>query len=175
MLLKIYFKRKEIIMSKFDKILVFDMDGTLFDFYGVPNWHDAIYVTFETTPYAISKPMYDPKELNAILHELKRQGWYIVINTWLCQTEIEEFHEAIRNVKLQRLAEIEFPYDFFIATKYGVDKQAPFANIKNGIQIIVDDSAAIRDAWNGPTIDATQNIIPALKQLLITEKEILYV
>lgn len=161
-------------MQNFNKILVFDMDGTLFDFYGVEGWQHYLDDLQDTTPYAVAKPFYNPAELNTIINQLRAQGWYIVVNTWLSKVKTETFHNAIREVKLQRLAEIQFPYDYFIATDYGIDKQAPFANITNGIQILIDDNAAIRNAWNGPTIDATQNIILALKQLLLHDMEVDY-
>lgn len=158
-------------MNNYKKILVFDLDGTIFDFYGVDGWKHYLDDLQDVTPYAIAKPFYNPDELNAVINSLKSQGWYIVVNTWLSITKTEEFHNAIREVKLQRLAEIQFPYDYFIATDYGVDKQEPFLTIKDGMQILVDDNADIRAAWNGPTIDATQNIIPFLKQLLIKETD----
>ena len=161
-------------MQNFNKILVFDMDGTIFDFYGVEGWQHYLDDLQDPTPYAIAKPFYNPAELNLIINQLRAQGWYIVVNTWLSKFKTEAFHAAIREVKLQRLADIQFPYDYFIATDYGVDKQLPFVNITDGIQIIVDDNADIRHAWNGPTIDATQNIIPALKQLLIKDLEVDY-
>lgn len=161
-------------MSKFNKILVLDMDGTLVDFYGVEGWQHYLDDLQDPTPYRIAKPFYDKNVLNSILNTLHSQGWYIVINTWLSRVKTETFHAAIKEAKLECLTALEIPYDYFLATDYGVDKQAPFANLKNSIQVLVDDNADIRAAWNGPTIDASQNIIPALTALINYETEVVY-
>ena len=155
-----------------NKILVLDMDGTFVDFYGVEGWKHYLDDLQDETPYVIAKPVYDMNRFNRVLRQLKMQGWVIIVNTWLSRTKTEEFHERIRNAKLNWLAKYAVPYDMFISTDYGVDKQSMIKKL-GGLQIIADDNADIRATWDGPTIDATQDIIPALESLLI--KEVLYV
>ena len=48
-----------------EKTLVFDMDGTIADLYGVEGWLDMLRGE-DATPYAIANPLYDMEMLNAI-------------------------------------------------------------------------------------------------------------
>jgi phosphoserine phosphatase len=48
-----------------NKILVFDMDGTIANFYGVKGWLDYL-INEDTTPYEIAEPLYDMDVLNEI-------------------------------------------------------------------------------------------------------------
>lgn len=152
-------------IKNIDKILVFDMDGTIADFYGVENWQHYLDDLQDATPYRVAKPMYNMTELNALLIELKRQGWYIVINSWLSRVSTPEFHEQIVAAKQEWLLRYNFPADYCIFTNYGVDKHAPF-KYHNGMHVLIDDNAEIRDNWHGPSIDANQDIMPALRALL---------
>ena len=52
------------------KILVFDMDGTIADLYGVENWLSLLRAE-NPLPYEIAKPLYDMDELEQILIQLK--------------------------------------------------------------------------------------------------------
>ena len=67
-----------------NKILVFDMDGTIANFYGVKGWLDYL-INEDTTPYEIAEPLYDMDILNNILKDLKNKGWKIVVTTWLAK------------------------------------------------------------------------------------------
>lgn len=146
------------------KYLVLDMDGTLVDFYGVDGWQHYLDDLQDETPYRVAKPFYDPMVLNNTLDKLKRQGWTIIINSWLSKTKTEDFHNRIRNAKLEKLDELQIPYDMIFFLDYGTDKQDCIRHL-GGIQVLVDDNADIRASWNGPTIDATKNIIPILNKL----------
>ena len=60
------------------KTLVFDMDGTIADLYGVKNWlHDLRMESVR--PYTQAKPIYDMELLNDILLMLKACGWRAAI------------------------------------------------------------------------------------------------
>lgn len=149
------------------KAIIFDMDGTLFDFYGVEGWEHDLYDLRSARPYALAKPMYNKNVLNRYINILKQNGWTIFVNSWLARNKTPEYHEEIKSVKLNRLAEIEFPYDFAIFTDYGVDKQESVKDYYT-TQVLVDDNPDICAKWNGITINANQNILPALEQLIKT-------
>ena len=51
------------------KEICFDMDGSIADFYGVPNWLEMIRA-FDPTPYKIAKPMWDMSALANVLNQL---------------------------------------------------------------------------------------------------------
>ncbi len=148
-----------------NKTLVFDMDGTIANFYGVDNWLENIR-NENTRPYEIAKPLYDMEVLNAILITLKSQGWRIAITTWLAMGSSVEFENRTRNAKLEWLAKYDFPYDEIHLVRYGTTK-ANCTRSKGGYQILVDDNAKIRQGWSlGSTIDANNNILDALITLL---------
>lgn len=149
-----------------NKTLVFDMDGTIADLYGVDGWLEMLRAE-DTTPYKVAEPMYDMEQLNTILEILHQLGWHIVINTWLAMQATDEYKKATRKVKKEWLDRYNFPYDEFHAVQYGTPKHytTPYENA-----ILFDDSDDVREKWNkGIAVDAKENIIPFLKSLLLTE------
>lgn len=150
------------------KTLVFDMDGTLADLYGVDGWLKDLR-NENTRPYAVADPMYDMNVLNELLNELKSYGWRIVVNTWLAKGASKAYDDAVRMTKKEWLARYGFPYDEIHLTKYGRTKADATRHI-GGYQILVDDNEKIRRGWNlGATIDANEDIITALMELLAEE------
>ena len=148
-----------------NKTLVFDMDGTIANFYGVDNWLENIR-NENTRPYEVAEPLYDMEVLNAILITLKSQGWRIAVTTWLAMGSSVEFENRTRNAKLEWLAKYDFPFDEIHMIRYGTTK-ANATRSKGGYQILVDDNAKIRQGWNlGSTIDENENILEKLVALL---------
>lgn len=147
-----------------NKILVFDMDGTIANFYGVKGWLDYL-INEDTTPYEIAEPLYDMDVLNAILHELKNDGWKIIVTTWLAKDGTKEYNNRTRKAKLDWLAKYNFPYDEIHLVKYGTTK-ANCTRKHGGYQILVDDNENVRKGWRlGDTINANKNIIKNLINL----------
>lgn len=148
-----------------NKTLVFDMDGTIFDFYGVDGWLEDIR-NENTRPYDIAKPLYNMEVLNAILDLLKAQGWHIVITSWLAKDATKAFEDAIRISKIKSLKRYNFKYDEIHLVRYGTTK-ANCTRSKGGFQVLIDDNEQIRKGWHlGATIDANKNIIDELINLL---------
>ena len=148
-----------------NKTLVFDMDGTLADFYGVANWLDYLLAE-DTTPYEVASPLYNMEYLSALLKILKFQGWHIVVTTWLAKGGSKEYNERTRIAKLDWLAKYNFPYDEIHLVKYGTTKANCTRKI-GGYQILVDDNETIRKGWSlGKTIDANKNILKDLEKLV---------
>jgi hypothetical protein len=146
------------------KMLVFDMDGTIADLYGVENWLTDLQ-TEKTRPYEIAKPLYDMKDLTNILNMLKSKGWKIVITTWLAKNASKEYNKAVAVAKKEWLAKYNFPYDEIHCIKYGTTK-ANCTRKKGGFQILIDDNKKVRDGWTlGTTVNASYNITNFLKAL----------
>ena len=148
-----------------NKTLVFDMDGTIADFYGVNGWLDMLHAE-NPLPYRIARPLYNMVLLNEILNLLKNDGWRIVVTTWLAKDATKAYNEKVRTAKLEWLDRYNFPYDEIHLVKYGTTK-ANCTRKHGGFQILVDDNAKVRQGWKlGDVIDANENIIPHLQRLV---------
>jgi hypothetical protein len=149
-----------------NKTLVFDMDGTIADFYNVANWL-AYLMEENTTPYEVASPLYDMEYLNALLTILKRQGWKVVVTTWLSKGGTKEFNDRTRKAKIDWLEQYNFPYDEIHLVKYGTTKANCTRKI-GGYQILIDDNPQVRKGWTlGSTINAeNENILKELEKLI---------
>lgn len=147
------------------KILVFDMDGTIVDLYGVDNWLADLRA--ETPrPYINAEPLYNMSELVKILNALKACGWLIVVTSWLSKGASIGYDIEVRRAKREWLEKYNFPADEMHFVKYGTTKAACTRH-KGGFQVLVDDNEKVRKGWHlGTTINAKENIIPELLKLL---------
>ena len=147
-----------------NKTLVFDMDGTIADFYGVEGWLEYLQAS-DTTPYETAEPLYNMDILNALLKVLRAQGWKVAITTWLAKGGSKEYNNRTRKAKLEWLAKYDFPYDEIHLVKYGTTK-ANCTRKKADFQILIDDNKKVRDGWTlGTTVNAEFNIMNFLKAL----------
>ena len=144
-----------------NRTIVFDMDGTIADFYGVENW--LIEIRNESVkPYELAKPLYDMETLNVILDFLKISGWRIVVTSWLAKDSTKEYKEKVRKAKLEWLKKYDFPFDEIHLVQYGTTKANCTRHI-GGFQVLVDDNEKVRNGWTlGDTINANENILEKL-------------
>ena len=144
-----------------NKTLVFDMDGTIANLYGVNGWL-ADLRNENVRPYVEAAPLYNMEELANLLNTFKACGWRVVVTTWLAKDATKEYDNAVRKAKIDWLAKYAFPYDEIHLVKYGTTKANCTRKI-GGFQVLVDDNEAIRRGWTlGATIDANENIIEKL-------------
>ncbi len=147
-----------------NKVLVFDMDGTIADLYGVEGWLDCLMAE-DARPYTDARPFYDMWAMMEVLNELKNDGWYIVVTTWLAKNATKEYDKAVREAKFEWLERFGFPYNELHMVKYGTTK-ANCTRKLGGHQILIDDNAKVRKGWTlGPTFDANKNVYEFLKNL----------
>ena len=164
----IYLQGKEREVRLMNKTIVFDMDGTIVDFYGVANWLEYLQDK-NPTPYIVAQPLVDMGTLNALLNVLKSMGWRVVVTSWLAGGSTKEFDSEVRNAKLDWLEKYDFPFDEVHLVKYGTTK-ANCTRKLGGYQILVDDNENVRNGWNlGVTINANENIIEEIKKIIISE------
>ena len=126
-----------------EKKLVFDMDGTLADFYGVEGWLEYLENS-DTTPYEIAKPLVDFKELNSLLKQLQTIGFKVVVTSWLAKNASQEFDKKVRQAKKAWLEKYGMPIDEIHLVKYGTPKQQCS---KGDEQILFDDNADVRKSF----------------------------
>ena len=147
------------------KILVFDMDKTIADLYGVNGWLEMLRAE-DSTPYKIAKPIYDMDILNCLLNILKSVGYEVIVTTWLAKGASKKYDNEVAKVKKEWLDKYGFPYDEINAVPYGYEKSL-CTKSKGGFQILFDDDANVRASWsNGMTVDANNNILEFLSQLI---------
>lgn len=147
------------------KMIVFDMDGTIADLYGVEGWLDDLQAE-KTRPYDEAKPMYNMEELVDLLHRLQKIGWLIAVTTWLAKDATKEYNKAVTKAKKNWLTKYNFPYDEIHCVKYGRTK-ADCTRNKADFQILIDDNKKVRDGWTlGTTVNAQFDIMNFLKALV---------
>ena len=135
-----------------NKMVCFDMDGTIADLYSVDGWLE--YLQAENPwPYLAARPMCDMNALRNVLLELKRQGWEIRVISWLSKDSTEEYKEAVRQAKREWLARYDFPADKVHLVAYGTTKADCVRRVAEAA-ILVDDNERVRNGWHlGDTID----------------------
>lgn len=152
------------------KMLVFDMDGTIVDFYGVPTWLNDLQ-SFNPRPYEVAEPKVNMELLNNILFTFKMLGWKIGVTSWLSKNSNKEFDKMTRIAKKDWLEKYNFPVDEVHLVKYGTNKSRCTRG-KADFQVLVDDNEQVRSKWSlGDTIDANEGIIDKLYSLLLNELE----
>lgn len=155
-----------------NKTLVFDMDGTIADLYGVTGWLDDL-LNGNPRPYIEAKPMYDMDDLNTYIDMLKGFGWRIVITTWLAKDSNPAYDAMVREAKINWLDRVGFHYDEIHLVKYSTTK-ANCTRQHGGFQILIDDNDNIRKGWTlGSTIDAKGNILESLWKLIESELDLI--
>lgn len=141
------------------KEINFDMDGTLANFYGYPEWLSCLQ-NEDTLPYEIAEPLFNFSVLARVLNRLHKEGWKINIISWTSKTGAEDFNDEIAGVKLDWLAEHlpSVKFDNISIIPYGTPKSL------YGNGILFDDEDRNRSEWNGTAYDV-DNILEILKNL----------
>lgn len=149
------------------KTIVFDMDGTIADLYGVPNWLEKLRAE-DPSPYSEAEPLCDMDALREVLVQLQYEGWEIRVVSWLSKDASPAYKKAIRQAKREWLEKYKFPADKVHLVAYGTTK----ANCVRGSEfaILVDDNAKVCNGWHlGDTIDPLNcDLVEELEKLVKT-------
>lgn len=140
------------------KNIYFDMDGTIADLYGVPNWLDYLHAE-DAFPYAKAAPLVNMQALARLLNRLIAQGCSVNVISWGCRGASAEYDEAVKQVKIKwlkkHLASVRF--DSIMVLPYGTPKE------EHGNGILFDDEEKNRLAWHGEAY-TEKEIFTILKQ-----------
>ena len=151
------------------RMIVWDMDGTMADLYGVDGWLEMLE-NENPLPYEIAKPLWDMERLANIIRGLQAIGVEQRIVTWLSMNSSEEYKTETRRAKREWLDEFGFPYDHFHGVQFGATKADSVRKFlaDDETAILIDDSARVRKGWHlGETVDPTEvDIIDFLGTLL---------
>lgn len=126
--------------------IYFDMDGTIADFYGQPQWL-ADLENFSTRPYQQARPLVNMSALAKRLNNLQRKGFRIGIISWLSKSGTPAYNALVTAVKLAWLAEhlgsVQFDEIHIVA--YGTPK----SQVAQNVGILFDDEERNRLEWEG--------------------------
>ena len=144
------------------KAIMFDLDGTIVDFYGVPNWLECLD-KHDATPYRVAQPLVNMSHLARLLNRLQADGWHIGIVSWLSRTGTAEFNAEVTTTKEKWLkAHLRsVHWDEVVIVPYGIPKHEM---VKYPTGILFDDECRNRENWPGIAYDV-DNIIEVLKGL----------
>lgn len=146
--------------------IYFDLDGTLYDLYGIDGWLERITTLADATAYADEDALLvDMVELHEVLFALMAQGYGIGVVSWLADGASADYDKAVRATKRAWIKKFLPMASEIHIVRYGTPKHR-IINDKTDA-IIVDDNADVRAAWtHGEAIDATENLIAKLRGLL---------
>ena len=128
------------------KMVYFDMDGTIADFYGVDGWLDCL-IAHDTRPYEVAKPLFSTEQFTAMVQVLQSAGFGIGIISWCSKENNKGFNAEIRKVKKAWLSK-HFPYAEEIhIVAYGVPKWSLVRPENRANTILFDDEEQNLSAW----------------------------
>ena len=146
--------------------IYFDLDGTLYDLYSMPNWLERITALDDETAYTSEDALIvDMVRLHETLYRLVDAGYGIGVVSWLAGGSSRKYDRKVRAAKREWIWKFLPMATEIHIVKYGTPKHR-IINDK-GNAIIVDDNATVRETWtHGMAIDATEDIIAKLERLL---------
>lgn len=142
-----------------DKVIWFDMDGTIANLYGVQNWLEMLQAE-DPTPYKKATPLINMQSLARTLHKLQSKGYKIGIISWLSMNGSVEYGEQVARAKREWLAKhlASVRFDYIDIVEYGTPKQIN----RNGI--LFDDEERNRQNWGENAFDE-KRILEVLRTL----------
>jgi hypothetical protein len=150
-----------------NKAIYLDMDGTIANLYGVPDWLPMLRAN-NPEPYAIALPMVDMQALSDFLFRAKSKGYIIGIISWLSMKSTKAYDRQVRNAKAKWITDnFTVRFDEIHMVKYGTPKHT-LAKVRKGI--LIDDNDEICSAWEnygGTAINArASNWLDELRLLI---------
>lgn len=158
----------------------FDMDGTIYNFYDIPNWLEML----EKGRYGVYNVLgYRRRHLTRIMEvvaALVKQGWRVGVLTWASK------NLAADDVRIDEISDVKYAWlsenaqalkdnGYFFCFEYGKNKAEYLAEqglaSEDGFNFLVDDNALVRADWeafgeNFKTIDASVDYVATLEGLL---------
>ena len=142
--------------------ICFDMDGTIANLYGVPNWLENL-IAEDVRPYREAEVLLNMNSLARKLNKLQKNGYEIVVISWLSKCGSDSYNQAVTETKKawlrKHLGSVKF--DEINIVKYGTPKSL---FCKSADDVLFDDEKPNRENWNGKAYDV-HNILEVLNTL----------
>lgn len=146
-----------------EKMVWFDMDGTIADLYGIEGWLEALRAE-DTLPYEQAGTLVNMAQLAKLLHKLQAVGYGIGIISWTSKCGSDLYNGQVALTKMcwlhKHLPSVS--WDEIRIVAYGTPKQT-FKRYDD--DILFDDEANNRKTWQGIAYDQN-DIINTLKALI---------
>ena len=144
-----------------EKMVWFDMDGTIANLYAVENWLEYL-MKEDVFPYEQAKPMFNFSRFARLLHKLQYNGWKIGIISWTSKNGSDLYNGEIALAKLCWLHKHlpSVTWDEIHIVNYGTNKY-----ITTGGGILFDDEEGNRNDWKDKAFDPT-DIFSILSELV---------
>ena len=146
-----------------EKMVGFDMDGTIADLYGVEGWLEALRAE-DTLPYEQAGTLVNMAQLAKLLHKLQAVGYGIGIISWTSKCGSDLYNGQVALTKMcwlhRHLPSVS--WDEIKIVAYGTPKQT-FKHYDD--DILFDDEVNNRKTWQGIAYDQN-DIINTLKALI---------
>lgn len=122
--------------------IYFDMDGTIADLYGDPDWLVKLDA-YDPSPYENARPLLNLSRLARLIHKVQNLGYHVGIISWLSRTSTSDYDKKVTDAKRAWLARHlpSVKFDSIHIVKYGVPKETI------GSGILFDDEERNRINW----------------------------
>lgn len=147
-------------MKTYINTIWFDMDGTLADCYGCPNYAEY-FDEGSTYPYEQAETLVEKQAFSKVINKLQQKGIKIGIISWTARNADKDYCKRTKKVKKNWLKE-NFPtieWDSIHIVKYGTNKNK--FNEKGKTNILFDDEEINRKNWKGFSFNE-KNILSTL-------------
>lgn len=128
------------------RAIYLDMDGTIADLFGVPNWLHYLRELEDTYPYEVAEPMHDMMLLDDMLRLLEDCGVTVGVVSWGSKDCSPAYLKAVRQAKREWLHRHLPSVREAHVVPYGEPKQHS-ARVKRDA-VLVDDNASVRAKWD---------------------------
>ena len=126
--------------------IYFDLDGTLYDLYNIPNWLELLETENENV-FAIGDLLYNENNFNNIIFALLEKNVVFGVITWLPKNASENYCAKCEEIK-RNWCKNNLPFiSHFTAQKYGTPKQNAIDKKTKQI-ILIDDNKEVCEKWN---------------------------
>ena len=155
------------------KKIYFDLDGTIYDLYGIENWLEKLQTEKENV-FLEGKFLVNYNDFMDCIRFLLECGYTFGVITWLPMQASPEYEEQCRKEKLEWVREyLPFVSEINI-TSYGMPKQNCIQK-RAKTMILIADNIEVCKMWNTPTqrnsinVNEEFTVIDALNAIIETE------
>lgn len=146
-----------------EKMIWFDMDGTIADLYGVENWLTDLRAEI-ARPYKVAKANVNLSLLARYLNKLRAGGYKVGVISWCSMQSSAQYENEVAAAKIHWLIN-HLPsvwFDEVNIVPYGTEKNS----FNRGDDLLFDDDIRVRANWSGESY-APEQMFDVLHQMVL--------